>query len=810
MLCSSPGPLASQTLLGNTPIVGGGQVFDVAKVGNTVFLAGDFTYLGPLTGGAMVILDGATGAVEESFLAGGGLTAIADDGAGGWYVGRYGYLAHVLPGGTVDPNWVATVSAAPMSGRGAFVRSILVHGSTVFIAGQFDSLNGQPRPVLGAVDATTGALLPSFNISAVFTGTWTVNAMAINGTTLFVGGEFSSIGGQPRQNLAALDLATGNALPWIANTDGPVSNKQVRSLLVDGSNLYVGGEFLSLGGFPRNRLARVDVSTAAMSPWNPNADGIVRALAMQAGTLYVGGSFTAVGGAFRNRLAALSTVTNSATGWNPNLDNAVSSMTLIGGTLYAGGDFKNVGSQVRWGVAAIDLGSGLATAWKANTNFAALVHPHGSDVLASGGNSFGGEPRSFLAAFDATTGAVLPWNPGPNQPLFCMATDGTTLYLGGTFTTVGGQNRTYLASVSVTTGAVNPWSPSAGGVSFPYPHDLELSGTTLYVGGEFTTISGTSRPHLAAFDTATGNLTSWNPAADGVVETIFPHGGLVYVGGSFTSVGGAPRVALAALDPAGTGSATEWNPGPNQGPVKGIATDGSRLYVSGAFTSIGGYFRRYLAAVDLSTGFATEFDPNPTHVPSNIAVHWSNLYAAFGAGNVTIGGQTRKGLAELTLPAGAVSTWVPPILSSVTVNERARNAIVFDGWSLYLGGAFSVADPTWGAVGLEVVAFDFSHLVGVDGSPVFGQEVEFGVTPNPASGPVRMWLNLPRDADVRARVFDLQGREIATLADRRFPAGMHEIGWDGASRSGHRVTGIAFVRVEALGQVRVRRLALLR
>jgi hypothetical protein len=50
-------------------------------------------------------------------------------------------------------------------------------------------------------------------------------------------------------------------------------------------------------------------------------------------------------------------------------------------------------------------------------------------------------------------------------------------------------------------------------------------------------------------DKSTGLLTPWNPDADGPVRTIVLSGGKVFVGGEFTTINGRPRSHLAVLDP---------------------------------------------------------------------------------------------------------------------------------------------------------------------------------------------------------------------------------------------------------------------
>ncbi len=67
-------------------------------------------------------------------------------------------------------------------------------------------------------------------------------------------------------------------------------------LLLDGATLYVGGAFTTIGGQARNRLAAIDTTTGTPSAWNPNASGAVNVLVLNGTTLYAGGAFTKVGG----------------------------------------------------------------------------------------------------------------------------------------------------------------------------------------------------------------------------------------------------------------------------------------------------------------------------------------------------------------------------------------------------------------------------------------------------------------------------------------------------------------------------------
>lgn len=97
-------------------------------------------------------------------------------------------------------------------------------------------------------------------------------------------------------------------------------------------------------------------------------------------------------------------------------------------------------------------------------------------------------------------------------------------------------------------------------------------------------------------------------------------------------------------------------------------------------------------------------------------------------------------------------------------------------------------------------------------SPPDALPAEFALAPlapNPARGPVRAEFALPQESHVRLSVIDLQGREVAVLADGTYPAGRHEVSWD--SNAGRPpAAGVYFVRMVVGGRVWMRRLVRVR
>ena len=86
-----------------------------------------------------------------------------------------------------------------------------------------------------------------------------------------------------------------------------------------------------------------------------------------------------------------------------------------------------------------------------------------------------------------------------------------------------------------------------------------------------------------------------------------------------------------------------------------------------------------------------------------------------------------------------------------------------------------------------------------------------GSYPNPTRGAATIEYGLPEAGEVTMAVYDALGRRVATLAEGRQAAGRHQIRWDGRSAAGGRLaSGLYFVRLEAGGQVRMRRLTIVR
>ena len=83
-------------------------------------------------------------------------------------------------------------------------------------------------------------------------------------------------------------------------------------------------------------------------------------------------------------------------------------------------------------------------------------------------------------------------------------------------------------------------------------------------------------------------------------------------------------------------------------------------------------------------------------------------------------------------------------------------------------------------------------------------------SPNPFRVATTLTIELPAAAQVRLLIFDVSGRAVATVFEGTLEAGSHGLVWDGRTEAGPAAAGVYFGRLEALGQVRTRKILVAR
>jgi hypothetical protein len=255
----------------------------------------------------------------------------------------------------------------PKLGTANLVNALASSNGVVYVGGVFELVNavvipgtglrGEGRRNLAAVDATTGVATP-WNPN-VFEGE--VMALAVADSIVYAGGSFDQVGlvGQDtiRLNLAAFDAGSGAATPWNPSVRG-INGDIVQALLVADNLISIGGRFTEVGGQARDNLAAVDRVAGLATGFTMPTNDTVFTLFDDGRRLYVGGLFTTIAGQPRGRLAAIDKTTGVLTSWNPNANGLVRSIVVSGGKVFVGGEFTMIGGQPRTMFAVIDPETG--------------------------------------------------------------------------------------------------------------------------------------------------------------------------------------------------------------------------------------------------------------------------------------------------------------------------------------------------------------------------------------------------------------------------------------------------------------------
>jgi hypothetical protein len=347
----------------------------------------------------------------------------------------------------------ASVSATPsanmpyVTSTNSTVRQIVQCGNTMYAVGAFSTVAAanagvQTRHNAFSFNATTGAI-----------STWNPNpngevnsiAVAADCATAYLGGTFTTVGGHAVKYLAAVSTATGTPVTAFA----PAPSGGINTLVIANNRLFVGGSFTKIAGTTRSALASVNLTTGAIDNYVnlavvgtlPDSGNKIYNFALShSGTkLLAMGSFLTVAGALRRQifmidLGATATLDpwyspdltktcsadeplyNKAATWSPDdayiylvttgrsgsspLCDAVSKFASSASSTQTAIWINKTGCDSLYAVAADDSNVyvGGHQRW--------LGNPKGCDKAGPGA-----QPRSGVGSVDATTGAVLPWNP---------------------------------------------------------------------------------------------------------------------------------------------------------------------------------------------------------------------------------------------------------------------------------------------------------------------------------------------------------------------------------------------------------------
>lgn len=319
----------------------------------------------------------------------------------------------------------------------------------ILVAGDFAELGGRPCNNIGRLNPD-GTVDTTFNSEAG--GTIYSLAIQTDGKIL-VGGDFSFLGGEPRSAIGRL-----NADGTIDSTFDPGvtgGSSSVNSLVVQADGkIVVGGDFTTLAGQPRNNIGRLNVAGTLDNTFiNLDVDGEVFSLALQPnGTILVGGGFTILvpdsdGDLIEYfNLVRLNTSGTLDENFYPDPDSWVSCLAVQpNGMVLVSGGFLNMAGQPRESIARITGNGDVDATFSPATDGEILsiaLQTDGKILLGGAFSTLSGQPRNNIGRLNANGTLDNTFATGVDgfAGSLSVQSDGKIL-VGGNFSAVDGQQR---------------------------------------------------------------------------------------------------------------------------------------------------------------------------------------------------------------------------------------------------------------------------------------------------------------------------------------------------------------------------------
>ncbi|UXR65065.1 delta-60 repeat domain-containing protein [Bdellovibrio bacteriovorus] len=531
----------------------------------------------------------------------------------------YGLARYNASDLTLDTTWTPNA----VNGDDLMTVRGLVHdgADTLYVYGDFSAIGGKARTAVAAISTTGAGAVKDWDVALAAGGADDiVQAVALGGGGVFVGGKFQSIGTAVVQGLAVLDSETGDA----ASFDAKVSGGNIASMDIsqDGTKLYIGGDFVSVQGQTRNGLASLTVADNLLTPWAPIVSrgtfDEVYFVQEYGGIAYIYGYFSEpVGVNLQNRdsFAAIDQ-TGNVISWMPTVTdpNTVNDFVIEDGILYILGrlgdpqnpnvaayNLKAGGSLLPLGQSftahsprspvvyngAVYIADGISLLKLESDGTATEVHAYSGiigSLSVSGGHLFvaaddlGGPDRKGLAIVNFDKAQIADWSSSVNateefRDVYAAQRAGDYLYISGRGYDEFGALAGKLAVINMKTN-VSQIMAVSGRID-----SMAAAGNTVYLTGEFEEINAEARLSLASI--SNGQLTNWQPQLNGPAQMAQLHQGVVYVSGEFDNVNGEERKGLAGFS-SSTGDLLALNPfaGYDYAAVGRFMASGDKVYMS--------------------------------------------------------------------------------------------------------------------------------------------------------------------------------------------------------------------------------------
>lgn len=411
------------------------------------------------------------------------------------------------------------------------------------------------------VYATNSSSSPSDEGPIHFNGP--ITSLLSSGNVLYVGGEFTTVGGVDCKKFCALNISGGAVHPTLGAVGSLIGNPlsaygdmgttgTIQAIAESGDLLIVAGSFESVA--KGKGLTILDRSTNIVYPFYVN--GVVNDLLVVGTDLYVGGTFDYI-----NYLAQSVSVISGLRIYTNGLIK-ISLSTLIG--------FPNSSIDLSFANTIRGLFSGPSTintfAQKSGT-----VYIGGSFSIGSVSNL----TARGLAVLNSDGSQDLSWKPIVGGDVYTMSTDGDYLYVGGDFNTIHTSSQFYsnprinddstkaynaicfstLASTSPT--LESNWKPNFNGPVTKFAFHDSIYNTYVYCYGRFTKVNNSSAGYAAALQKSYNNVVEaasllWNVSLESgsvlINQGLSRFANSVIIGGTFIKVNSSDRFYLARVN----------------------------------------------------------------------------------------------------------------------------------------------------------------------------------------------------------------------------------------------------------------------
>ncbi len=323
--------------------------------------------------------------------------------------------------GRLNPDGSLDVSFNPgVSGRNGSVYTLAIQSDgKILVGGSFSTLGGQSRSSLGRLNPD-GSVDPAFNPGLDTSFSTSVNSLVLLADgKVFIGGRFGTIGGQPRQNLARINADGTLDATFVRDIDGSVGCLALQS----NGLLLVGGGFTLL--IPDSdgdliayfNLVRLNLNASVDDTYYPDPDGFVDCIAVQAdGHILVSGGFSSfnAGGQPRERIARLNGSGDLVPSFAPEVNGEIQSIALqTDGKILVAGNFTSLGGQPRGGIGRLNANGSIDTTFVTSADGpvgSVTIQGDGKVLVAGAFSALGGQPRDGLGRLHPTTPATQSLN----------------------------------------------------------------------------------------------------------------------------------------------------------------------------------------------------------------------------------------------------------------------------------------------------------------------------------------------------------------------------------------------------------------